>query len=237
MFGLKARRQKKLLRRTMMARNLVTAIDTKSIISEQFRTIRTNISFMTPSTRLKTILITSSIPGEGKSTTAANMGVVFAQEGKKVLLVDGDMRKPTLHHTFKADNETGLSSLLASKHTAAEVIQETFLVGLDLVTSGPIPSNPAELLSSSTLESFLEEVKAQYDVILFDGPPLVSVPDAHVLANRCDGTVLVVHAGIVDRSVALKVKTILKTAQANTLGVVLNNYELPSNQHYYYGSE
>lgn len=218
-------------KRMSMARDLVTAIDMKSPISEQFRSIRTMLSFMMPAA-LKTVVVTSTVAGEGKSTTAANMGIVFAQEGKRVLLIDGDLRKPTLHHTFKLANDIGLADVLAKKNTHVEAIQDTFLVGLSVMTCGKVPLHPAELFTSSEFSTFLEEIKEQFDLILFDAPPLLLVPDAQLMVNKCDATIFVVHAGMVKRGMALRAKTMLKTSKANTLGVVLNHYKTANYEYY-----
>lgn len=233
MFSLNSRKKKNKLERSKVARNLITISETKSLILEQFRTIRTNIKFSMPNQELKTILVTSSIPGEGKSTNAANIGVVFAQEGKRVLIIDGDMRKPTLHQTFKTFNKIGLSNVIAKKATYYEAVQETFIVGLNVITSGPIPPNPSELLSSKVMEALLLDVKRDYDIIIIDAPPLLSVSDSQLLANKCDGTLLIVNAGVVKKEAVQKATAILSTSQARILGVVLNNYVTPSHQHYY----
>ncbi|MGN7476654.1 CpsD/CapB family tyrosine-protein kinase [Solibacillus silvestris] len=233
MFKRIRKKNKKSSRRTKLARKLVTISETKSFILEQFRTIRTNIMFLMPDQQLKTILVTSSTPGEGKSTNAANLGVVFAQEGKRVLIIDGDLRKPTLHHTFKTFNKVGLSNVIAKKAAFYDAIQETFIVGLNVITSGPIPPNPSELLSSRAMDALFLDVKKDYDVIIIDSPPLLSVSDSQILANKCDGTVLIVNAGVVDKRAVQKAKAILASSQTNILGVVLNNYETPSHHNYY----
>lgn len=126
-----------------MARKLVTIANGQSFISEQFRTIRTNITFSMPDKEIKTILVTSATPGEGKSTNAANIGVVFAQEGKRVIIVDADLRKPTMHYTFLLQNARGLSNLLTRHFTMSQVINSTDIANLFVLTSGPIPPNPA----------------------------------------------------------------------------------------------
>ncbi|MFF5993413.1 CpsD/CapB family tyrosine-protein kinase [Lysinibacillus sp. KU-BSD001] len=234
MLGLRKRAKKKANKLPTMARKLITVSDPKSILSEQFRTIRTNITFALPDQQLKTILITSSTAGEGKSTNASNIATVFAQEGKKVLIVDADMRKPTLHYIFGLFNTVGLSTVLARKSTLYDTIQETSIVGLSLLPSGPIPPNPTELLSSKTMDAILEEIKEVYDIIIFDAPPLLPVSDAQILSNKCDGTLLIVHSGVVEKDTVLKAKTILTTSQAKILGVVLNNYKMPRNRKNYY---
>lgn len=221
-----------------MARKLVTVTDSKSLISEQFRTMRTNIRFSMPNQDIKTLLVTSSIAGEGKSTNAANLGVVFAQEGKKVIIIDTDMRKPTLHHTFSTLNSNGLSDVLTRQEIYFNVIQETTVEGLSIIPSGPLPPNPVELLSSKTMDIFLQDLIKDFDIIILDAPPLLSVSDAQILSNKCDGTLLVVNMDIVKKVDVLKAKTTLASSKAKILGVVLNNIKIPKNHYFYqtYGS-
>ncbi|SOC38477.1 CpsD/CapB family tyrosine-protein kinase [Ureibacillus acetophenoni] len=214
-------------------RKLITAKRPQHIISEQFRTIRTNLQFSMPDKDLKTLLITSSIPGEGKSTNAANIAIVFAQEGKRVLLVDADMRKPTLHYTFPMSNSQGLSTILTRQHEFIEAIEVTDVNGLFLIPSGPIPPNPSELLSSKNMELFLETVVQEFDIVIFDAPPVLSVSDALILSNKCDGTLLIVNSGAVDKSDVVKAKASLQASQATILGAVLNNFKLPNSKYYY----
>lgn len=228
------RLNKKKKQQSRLARKLVANSNPKSIITEQFRTIRTNIQFSMPDQELKTILVTSSIPGEGKTTNTANLGVVFAQEGKKILIVDADMRKPTLHHTFNLFNVVGLSNILTKQSSFQVAIQYTDIENLHIIPSGPIPPNPSELLSSKNLEMFISEVKQEYEIILFDAPPLLSVTDAQILSNKCDGTLLIVNSGNVDKADVLKAKASLEAVHATLLGVVLNNYKMPKNKSYYY---
>lgn len=187
-----------------------------------------------PDQELKTILVTSSTPGEGKSTNAANLGVVFAQEGKRVLIIDGDLRKPTLHYTFNTFNKVGLSNVIAKKAAFYEAIQETFIVGLNVLTSGPVPPNPSELLASKAMDVLLFDVRKDYDVIIIDAPPLLSVSDSQILANKCDGTILIANTGVVEKSAVQKAHAILSNSQSIIIGVVLNNYVTPKHQHYYY---
>lgn len=216
-----------------VARKLVTNVNPKSVVSEQFRTVRTNINFSMPDKDLKTLLFTSSTPGEGKSTSAANVAIVFAQDGKKVLLVDADMRKPTMHYTFHTTNSTGLSNLLTRKWELQDVVIETEIEGLHLVTCGPIPPNPAELLGSKTMDVLLEQLIASYDIVIFDAPPILSVTDAQILSNKCDGTILVLNSGSTEKASVLKAKEALVSAKANILGTMLNNFVLEKD-HYYY---
>ena len=219
--------------RQTVARKLVTQVNPKSVVSEQFRTLRTNINFSMPDYDLKSILFTSATPGEGKSTASANVAVVFAQEGKKVLLIDADMRKPTTHYTFSRMNATGLSNLLTRQWEIEDIIQHTDVEGLDLITSGPIPPNPAELLSSKTMDALIEKLKEKYDMLIFDAPPVLSVTDAQILSNKTEGTILVLNAGMTEKDSILKAKDALLSSQANILGTVLNNFVLQKD-HYYY---
>ena len=222
-----------------VARKLVANENPKSIVSEQFRTVRTNINFSTPDKELKTLLITSTSPGEGKSTTAANVAIVFAQEGKRVLLVDADMRKPTMHYTFHTTNTTGLSNLLTKQWSLEEVTKVTEIDGLHLMTCGPIPPNPAELIGSKSMESLLVELQSAYDLVIFDAPPLLSVADAQILSNKCDGTILVVNTGKTEKDNVIKAKESLDSSKAKILGVVMNNFNLEKDHYYYqyYGNE
>lgn len=225
---------KKKKQQPTLARKLIANSNPKSIITEQFRTIRTNIQFSMPDQEIKTILVTSSIPGEGKTTNAANLGVVFAQDGKKVLIVDADMRKPTMHHTFNLFNVVGLSNILTKQVDIQSAIHQSDIDNIHIIASGPIPPNPSELLSSKNLDSFINEVIQQYEIIIFDAPPLLSVTDAQILSNKCDGTLLIVKSGYVDKTDVRKAKASLEAAHAKILGVVLNNYKMPKNNNYYY---
>ncbi|MBT2658633.1 CpsD/CapB family tyrosine-protein kinase [Bacillus sp. ISL-18] len=217
-------------------RNLITMYEPKSPISEQYRTIRTNIQFSSIDNEVRTLMVTSTGPGEGKSTTTANLAVVFAQQGKKVLIVDADMRKPTVHYTFKQTNTFGLTSVLTKQMTIEKAVFETDEKNLFVLSSGPIPPNPAELLSSKAMEQFYQDVLEVFDVVLFDTPPLLAVTDAQILANKCEGTILVVSSGKTEKDQLVKAKELLDAAQSKLLGVVLNNKEMKdSNTYYYYG--
>jgi capsular exopolysaccharide synthesis family protein len=227
-----SKRLKKLMMNTK--RKLVTKTDPKSPISEQYKTIRTNINFSSVDHDLRSIMVTSSGPGEGKSTTAANLAVVFAQQGKNVLLVDADMRKPTAHYTFNLTNTFGLTTVLTRQKILREVVHPSDVDHLDLLTCGPVPPNPAELLSSRSMEEFLVDVYADYDLVIFDTPPVLAVTDAQVLANQCDGTLLVVSSGTTEIESAQKAKDLLQATKGKMLGVVLNNREVKDTSYYYY---
>jgi capsular exopolysaccharide synthesis family protein len=233
------KRNKQVQKSNSTARHLITVQDPKAVVSEQFKTIRTNINFSMPDKDLKSLVITSSTPGEGKSTNSANIAVVFAQSGKRVLLVDCDMRKPTAHFTFGLKNVKGLSNLLTRQNSINEVVQDTMVQGLQIITSGLIPPNPAELLASQTMDRLIEELTAQFDLVIFDAPPVLSVTDAQIVANKVDGTILVVYAGKTEKENILKSKEVLMASKANILGVVLNHFKLEKEHFYYqyYGTE
>ncbi len=215
-------------------RHLIAKKDPKSPITEQYRTIRTNIQYASVDQAIRSIVVTSTGPMEGKSTTTANLAVVFAQQGKKTLLIDADLRKPTAHYTFQLPNTVGLTSVLTKQVELMDAVYMTDVENLFVLTSGPIPPNPAELLASVSMEYLLKEAYNLYDFILFDTPPVLTVTDAQVLANLADGSILVTSSGTTDRDGAIKAKEILTSAQAKLLGAVLNNKKADKNTHYYY---
>ncbi|MFB3170031.1 CpsD/CapB family tyrosine-protein kinase [Neobacillus sp. 179-C4.2 HS] len=216
------------------ARKLIASLDPKSPISEQYRTIRTNIQYSSIDNEIHTLMVTSSGPGEGKSTSAANLAVVFAQLGKKVLLVDADLRKPTAHRTFGVNNLFGFTTVLTKQSTLEKTVIETEEKDLYILTSGPVPPNPAELLSSKSMEKFIEDAKMLFDYIIFDTPPLLAVADPQIIANKVDGSVFVVSSGKTEIEAAKKAKELLENAKSKLLGVVLNNKEMKNNDYYYY---
>jgi protein-tyrosine kinase len=219
-------------------RSLISHIQPKSPISEQYRTLRTNIQFSNVDGNMRSLMVTSSKPGEGKSTTAANLAVVFAQQGKRVLLVDADLRKPTVHYTFRLENHVGLTNVLTKQTTLRSAIQSTDIDNLTVVTSGPIPPNPAELLASTYMQELLQEMYTQFDIVLFDTPPVLAVTDAQIMANLCDGSILVVHSGQTVVDAAQKSKELLNAAKGKLLGVVLNQRKPEEgNYYYYYGTK
>ncbi|MFJ7974804.1 CpsD/CapB family tyrosine-protein kinase [Peribacillus sp. NPDC096379] len=215
-------------------RKLIAKFNPKSAISEQYRTIRTNIQFSSVDKEIRSIIVTSSSPSEGKSTTVANLAVVFAQQGKTVLLIDGDMRKPTVHYTFNNSNTSGLTNVLTRQKELMDTVISTDEKNLFVLPSGPIPPNPAELLASKAMKELMANAKEQFDLVLFDSPPVLAVTDAQILANFCDGTILVVSSGKTESEAALKSKELLLAANANLLGAVLNNKKSNSGDYYYY---
>lgn len=221
-------------KKTNHRRKLIAKHFPKSPVSEQYRTLRTNIQFSYLDGDLKTIVVTSSGPGEGKSTTSANLAVVFAQQGKKVLLVDADMRKPTVHHTFSLLNTRGLSSVILKQTTLEEAVENGVEENLYVLPSGPIPPNPAEMLDSKAMDEFLAEAEENYDLIIFDSPPIHAVTDAQILANKCDASILVVSSEETERDMAVKSKELLASSKGKFLGVVLNKRRQTQSSYYYY---
>src|SRR5690625_4455450 len=233
---LMARRKRKQARQNQM-RHLITQLNPRSPISEHYRTVRTNLEFSSVDKELKTMLVTSSGPGEGKSMTTANLAVVYAQQGKKVLLIDADLRKPTVHYTFRLDNLRGLSNILVGENTLQETAVASDVDNLDVISCGPIPPNPSELLASKKMQNLIEEAKKSYDLIIFDTPPVLAVTDAQILANIVDGSLLVIRSKQTEIEEATKAKEALLPAKAKLLGTVLNDREKKgSNYYYYYGS-
>jgi len=214
-------------------RYLITDLNPKSPISEQFRTLRTNLQYSLVDQTLQSIVITSTGPETGKSMTAANLAVVFAQQGKRTLLIDGDLRKPTVHYTMRLNNLHGLSSLLIGEDTLENAIQPTGVKDLDAITSGPIPPNPSELLSSKRMKELLAALKEHYDMIIFDTPPMYAVTDAKIITELVDGSILVIRSGHTAIEEAKGAVKALEDVQTPLLGTVLNDVEKSKDNYYY----
>ena len=201
-------------------------------ITEQFRLIRTNLMFSLVDNDKKLLMVTSPEPGDGKSTVAANLSIVLAQQGKQVLLVDTDLRKPSVHHTFNVSNLNGLTNSLTKEITVEEGIRKTIIPNLFILTSGPVPPNPSELLSSKCMEKTIEKLKYQFDYIVFDTPPVLSVTDPQIIANICDGVMLVVVSGKTHKDKALRAKELLDKAKSNLIGVIVNGVQTTKSEYY-----
>ncbi|MDD3225153.1 MAG: CpsD/CapB family tyrosine-protein kinase [Clostridium sp.] len=218
---------------------LIVQDNPKSPISEAYRTLRTNIQFSNFDENMDTILVTSSGPGEGKSTITANLALTVAETGKKVLLIDCDLRKPSIHKKFNISNNRGISNLLIGQHKFADVIQR-YTENLYVLTSGTIPPNPSEMLSSRKMKAFLEEARKTFDFIILDTPPVIAVTDAQLLSTMVGGVLLVVASGQAEISATQRAKELLEQVKANIIGVVVNKAEVHSGKnygyyHYYYG--
>ncbi len=204
----------------------------RSPIAEAYRALRTNIEFANNERPLRSILIASSGPGEGKTTTATNLSIVLAQGGKNVILVDADMRRPSIHNMFSLQNRIGLSNLFSNGTQISEVEHPWRLDNMKIITSGGLPNNPSELLSSDKMLTILSKMEESADVVIIDSPPFL-VTDASVLASRVDGVILVIEPGTTTRNSALAVVNQLRRANANVIGVVFNRID--SNRAYAYG--
>ena len=221
-------------------KNIISYSDPKSPVSEAYRSIRTSIEFSNIDRNIKTIVVTSSMQGEGKSTTACNLAVSFANLGKKILLIDCDLRRPSIHKQFEITNTFGLTDIILNYKTSDRCIQRIDLENLDIVTSGQIPPNPSEMLSSNKMRNIIEGFKESYDYIILDTPPVGIVTDAAVLASYCDGVVMVCASGEVDIEMAKIAKERLNKVNAKILGAVLNKMEIDKKtyaNYYYYGED
>jgi non-specific protein-tyrosine kinase len=217
--------------------HLITVADPRSPVSEAYRTLRTNLDFSSLDKPIKTMLVTSAGPEEGKSTVLANLAVTTAQMGRKVILVDCDLRRPTLHNIFNLKNDVGLTTMVVDDAAMeSPPLQGTDVEGLQLVSSGPLPPNPAELLASRRMEEIVAALLDRADVVLFDAPPVVAVTDAAVLATKVDGVLLVINADGTKRDYAKAAKARLEKVNAHLLGAVLNNVRFDVSLHRYYAA-
>ncbi len=214
---------------------LITISEPRSPISEAYRTLRTNLDFASLDQALKTLVVTSAGVGEGKSTTLANLAVVSAQAGRRVVLVDADLRRPTLHKIFGLDNGTGLTTVMMEESSlASPPIRSTGIEGLSVLTSGPLPPNPAELMGSRRMEAVIAAVADGSDQVFFDTPPVVAVTDAAVLATKVDGVLLVVSAGKTRREYARTAVQRLEQINVRLVGTVLTNVQMGTGFQGYY---
>jgi len=206
----------------------------KSTVSEAYRAVRTAIMFSTPGEPAKVLTVTSSNPREGKTTSAINIAIAMANAGDKVLIIDADMRKPRIHKTFSVDNTTGLSNLIVGNTDIENVIHKTEVPNLSVISSGPIPPNPSELLHPKNMVEILNTLKDNYDRIVFDSPPISAVTDSVILGALSDGVIMVIHCGKTPREACLFAKQKITDARGRILGVILNNVALHKDAYYYY---
>jgi capsular exopolysaccharide synthesis family protein len=222
---------------------LVAYEEPKSAAAEAYRALRTNIMFASPDKPVHSLLATSTSPDDGKSTTLANLAITFASSGSNTILVDADLRRPHLHTIFGLGNDAGLTTLVAdmARAKAGESprlpLQNTQIENLHVLTSGPVPPNPAEILASQRMGEIIALLRNGAEYILIDTPPIIAVTDAAVLAPRVDGVILVVNAGKTRRDLAVKARDMLKQVNAHILGVVLNNAQVDKSAYAYFGQK
>ena len=218
--------------------DLITHRNPKSPISEAFRTLRTNIQFSGFDKPIKTLVITSSGLGEGKTTTVTNLAVAFAQAGSRALIIDADLRRPMVHKLFLQNNIQGLTNVLAGKGDYKQFLINCPVENLDVLSCGAIPPNPSEILASNAMKQFIQKVKEDYDMVFIDSPPVGHVTDAAILSTIADGTILVAASGTVEIDAINAAKELLKKVNANIIGVVLNKLDKNAQGnycYYYYG--
>ena len=229
----------------LISSRLVTHFVPRSPVAEAYRTVRTNLSFSRPDNPPRTILVTSAVPQEGKTTTTANLAITLAQMGGKTLIVDSDLRRPAIRKVFNLESKEGLTDYLIGKGALDALIRTTDIPNLYILPAGQIPPNPSEVLGSQRMKELVAELSRRFEMVFFDSPPVVAVTDAAVLSRNTDGVVLVVQSGATDREAVARAKTLLGNVQANILGLVLNNIRIEStygSYHYryyyhYYDSE
>ncbi|HEX6290508.1 MAG TPA: CpsD/CapB family tyrosine-protein kinase [Herpetosiphonaceae bacterium] len=217
---------------TNTATQLIALRDPRSPAAEAYRALRTNIQFSSLDKPLRTILATSTAPDEGKSTTIANLAVTMAQAEQRVILVDCDLRRPSLHTMFGLPNEEGLTSLMLQENSRMPA-QKTEVPGLLVLTSGPLPPRPADILGSKRMEAVIAQLREHADIVLFDTPPVNAVTDAAVLATKVDGVLLVFRAGATKRDRAREARRLLDKVNANVVGVVLTDVKGEDTYSYY----
>jgi len=219
---------------------LVVQDDPRSFSAEAYRVLRTNLHYANPDAPLRRVLVTSAGAGEGKSTTIANLAVSLAQADRSVLLVDADLRRPTIHAIFRQQSAPGLSSHLAGDAILAAVLLKTSVPNLSMVASGPVPPNPAELLASRRMREFLEAAGERFDMVLLDSPPVLAVSDACALAPLVDGVLLVVGSGEAPQAALRRAKEHVEAVRGRILGAVINRFDASANgysKRYYDGYE
>lgn len=216
---------------------MITVTDPTSVDTEQFNTIRTNIKFSNVDKDYKTLMVTSSNISEGKSTVSANIATTFAKQGLHTLLVDSDLRRPTVDATFGIDNPQGLSNYLSERNfDINSIIYKTSVKNLYVMPSGPIPPNPSELIGSKRMAELIKKLSDQLDLVIFDAPPVLSVTDAQIVSTNVDGTILVVRANKTEKAAVKEAVRLIKQVGGHIIGTILNDVEVKGSGYYgYYG--
>ncbi len=220
-----------------MKHKLISIANPKSQAAEAYRTLRTNIQFSSLEEPVKTIVVTSSQPGEGKSTIVSNLAITMAQSGMKVLLMDCDLRKPMIHKKFDLANLEGLTSIISGRKKFEECIKTVDLPNFYILTSGPVPPNPAELLGLKRTKNLIGDLKEIFDIILIDAPPVLAVTDAQVLAALCGNVILVASYGEAEKDDVVSAKELIDKVGAKILGVIINKVPNKAKKYYSYYEE
>ena len=207
--------------------------DPISATAEAYRSLRTNIQFAGLDQAYRKLLFTSATPGEGKTTTVANLGVAMAESGRRICMIDADLRHPTLHHYFGVSNTNGLTVALTEAKSMKQGVVPTMIPNLHLVPSGPPPPNPSQLLGSKRMRHFVELLGGEFDTLLFDSPPVISMSDTLTLATLSDGVILILKTGTVPRDLARRATEQIEAVNAKVIGVLLNQVD-PRRDGYYY---
>ncbi|HFI0149963.1 TPA: CpsD/CapB family tyrosine-protein kinase [Streptococcus suis] len=235
MFNKKRRQRQKLINAQKKGAPIYAYKDSDSHNAERIRMLRTNLEFVQVGESLKSIVVTSSIPGEGKSTVSANLAISLAATGKKVLLVDTDLRRPTVHKTFQVQSFPGITNLILTPDLpVTDVICFKEDISLFVMPAGELPPNPSELLASQNMKKIMGELEKHFDYIIYDVPPIHSVTDPQIIASRVDGVILVVRSGYVKKDEVRRSRTALENVEARILGCVLNDVPMDQDDKYYY---
>jgi capsular exopolysaccharide synthesis family protein len=217
-----------------MVKKAVAIKNFKSQVAEQFRVLRANIRFSFAGDEIKTIVVTSCSPNEGKSTVISNLAIAMAKSGKSVVILDCDLRKPRIHKIFSLSNMEGLTNVLVNDKTIDEIITNTSIPDLYVIPSGPMPPNSSELLSSENIKEILDELTEKFDAVLIDTPPVLYISDAQIMAALSQGTIIVTSYGKTDRYQLLNAKEKIQKAGGKILGVVINKIPEKCNGSYGY---
>lgn len=217
----------------MKSKRLITKLNEKSSLAEAYCTLRTNLKFCCPDHSIELMNVTSPGMGDGKSTTCANLALTYAKTGERVLLIDADLRRPRQHHFFKLSNSRGLTNVVAFKEPVVEVVHSVHS-HLDVLTSGPLPPNPVEFISSKALQTFLESIRGIYDLVIIDTPPVGILTDAALLSTHFDGTLFVVATRKTPISLTKQAKAALENVNANIIGTVMTMMPTNTKEYPYY---
>lgn len=222
------------MKETDRQQNLVTILNPNSTVSEVYRVIRANLDFMGVDEPIRSMVVTSSMPGEGKTVTGANFAIVNAQAGRRTIIVDADLRKPMMHRVFQLSNQTGVTNVLIKQSELASAIQHTKVENLDVLTSGALPPNPAEVVGSKAMKELIKQLTEMYDLVIVDSPPVLSVADARLLGQEVNGVLFVVSAHQVSKVALKKAKESLDLVGVRIIGTILNKKKLTKSENYYY---